>query len=505
MTMRRSARSVLTAILSVMMITGRADAQAIGGDWRADVSAFAQRVVEAGLTPGVSVAVATGDRVAYVEGFGFADMHAQRRATGDTPFYIASTSKSLTALAVVLAAQQGKLALRAPMVRYLPAAQLPGGVDRDAITVHDLIALTHGLAGNGPVVFRTAFTGEFTREQLLQLLRHHAPSGNRGQFAYNNLGYNLAGMVLETVFDDSWQDAVATLVTDPLRMTRTSARVSDFGEDELALPHDFTAAGFVRMPMGKQDANMHAAGGHVASARDLARYVAAHVSGGMVEGQRVFPEDVVRTTHVQRASQDRTFGPYRRHGWAYGWDIGTFEGDTILHRFGGFSGFRSHVSFMPAHSVGVVVLVNGEGPSSAAADLIATYAYDRLLGKGGIEERFAARLDSLRGGATRQAQAAAADLERRRSRLAPLRHPLHHYAGRYVSERLGTMEWSVVAGGLELQMGVVSSRAEVFDAAKDQLRVEVGGGGQVAAFEFAEDGEPARSVTIAGERFARVR
>lgn len=501
--MRCLPRPTMLAMLSTAILTHSVDAQMIGGDWRADVSTFAQRVVQAGLTPGMSVAVAVGDREAYAAGFGFADMSSDRHATGDTPFYIASTSKSLTALATVLAARERKLDLRAPMVRYLPTAQLAPGVDRDAITVHDLIALTHGLSGNGPVVLRTAYTGEFTRDQLLELLRHHEPSGRRGEFNYNNLGYNLAGLVLESVFAEPWQDVVRKLVTEPIGMTRTSARVSELGRDAVALPHDYTPAGFERMELGKHDANMHAAGGHFASARDMARYVAVHVSGGMLDGRRVLPDSSVRATHVLRVTQNRRFGPYHRFGWGYGWDLGMFEGDTIIHRFGGFSGYRSHVSFMPAHGVGVVVLVNGDGPASPAADLVATYVYDRLLGKPGIEARFTARLDSLQRAAERAKQGVATDRERRRSRLAPLAHPHEHHAGTYVSPRLGTMEWRVVAGGLEMQIGVVTSRAEVYDVAQNQLRVEIGGGGQVATFDFPPGGGPARAVTLAGERFER--
>jgi LytS/YehU family sensor histidine kinase len=59
-------------------------------------------------------------------------------------------------------------------------------------------------------------------------------------------------------------------------------------------------------------------------------------------------------------------------------------------------------------------------------------------------------------------------------------------------------------GGLEMHLGLVKSRAEVFDAAANQLRIEVGGSGMVAGFEFSEGGGPARAVTVAGTRFDRV-
>jgi hypothetical protein len=68
------------------------------------------------------------------------------------------------------------------------------------------------------------------------------------------------------------------------------------------------------------------------------------------------------------------------------------------------------------------------------------------------------------------------------------------------------MTWRVVAAGLEMHMGIVSSRAEVFDASKDQLRIEAAGSGQVATFEFPSAGAsgPATAVMVAGERFVRV-
>ena len=161
---------------------------------------------------------------------------------------------------------------------------------------------------------------------------------------------------------------------------------------------------------------------------------------------------------------------------------------------------------MPRHGIGVVVLVNGEGAASPASDLMATYIYDRLRGKPQVEQRFGARLDSLVRQAMASRSSITAELERRRARLAPLRHSLESYAGVYESPLLGRMTWRVVAGGLEMYMGVISSRAEVFDASKDQLRIEAAGSGQVATFEFPSAGVsgPAAAVMVAGERFVRV-
>ncbi|MFW6202473.1 MAG: serine hydrolase domain-containing protein, partial [Gemmatimonadota bacterium] len=459
-------------------VAPRLEAQAtIGGEWRSDVDRFAQRLVDSGLSPAFGVAVVRGDRVLHVRGFGAADLDTGRPASGDTPFYIASTTKSLTALAAVLAAHRGELELDAPMVRYLPDAILPAGVSRESITVHDLLALTHGLDGGGPIVFRTAFTGQLADARLQELLRHHEPTGTAGTFDYNNLGYNLLGMVLEARFGAGWKDVVRREVLAPVGMDATHAELSTYEPDRIAMPHDlFPERGFRRIRLAKDDSNLHAAGGHFATPRDMARYLAAHISGGRVEGERVLPPAPVALTHRLHVSQDRDFGPFHRHGWGYGWDLGSYEGDTLVHRFGAFAGYRSHVSFMPEHDLGVVVLVNGGGSASPAADLLATYIYDRMLGQPDLGSRYAERLDGLTARVDAYLDGLAEQLAERRARLAPLPRDLTDYAGTYENAVLGRMEFRVVADGLEMWMGAARSRAEVYDASENQLRIVIGSG-----------------------------
>lgn len=497
------ARSILLLVLA-LPFGGDADAQAvIGGEWRVDVDRYARQLVEAGLTPGLSLAVVVEDWVVHTGGFGTTDLRSGRPVDEHTPFYIASTTKSLTALAVVMAAERGELELDAPLGRYLPTVELPDGVDPESITLEDLLLMRHGLSGDGPVTLLTAYVGEDDRRRLPPLVRFHEPTGEAGSFDYNNLGYNLLGLVLEERYGESWKDVVREQILEPVGMSNTSAYRSRIDQDRIAYPHRATPGGFARIRPAKYDANLHAAGGHFSSARDLGRYLAAHLGGGVVDGRRALPGSPVRSTHVSRIAQDRDFATYHRHGWGYGWDVGTFEGDTLLHRFGGFAGFRSHVSFMPEHGIGVAVLVNGGGPAGPAGTLLANYVYGRLSGAEGLEERYAAELDSLQARADRQRGRLAEHLRERGTREAPLPRPLADYAGVYENPALGRMEWRVVAGGLEVRMGVVHSRAEVYDAAAEQLRFEVGGSGVVADFDGPEGGCPARAVTVAGLRFER--
>ena len=477
----------------------------IGGEWRDDVSGFAQSAVDLGLTPGVGIAVTQDDWVLWSAGFGVADATTGREVDEATQFYIASSTKALTGTAVVLRAARGEIDLNAPIDRYIPGLRFRAPMDAGEVTVERFLTMTDGLEDGGPVVIRTAYSGEFTPALLIELLADYGPDEDGTAFSYDNLPYNILGLALDPRNAEGWKDAVRVEVLDPLGMRETSARLSTLDPDRIAMPHSIVPGdGYRRIPLAKADANLHAAGGHFTTPRDLARFVAAHASGGRLEGARVFPEAPIASTHERHAEQDRTFGPYKRFGWGYGWDLGTWEGKTIVHRFGSFSGYRSHMSFEPESRLGVVVLVNGDGPASPAADLIASYVYDRILGRAELEPQYEQQLHEVELEAAEEERETAEHLAERARRLAPLAHPLAAYAGTYVSPRLGTQTWRVVADGLEVHMGVASSRAEVFDAATDELRIELTGGGLTARFEFPEDGGHATAVVIAGERFERV-
>lgn len=503
--------TVFAAILGLVSVgagtgTHPPAAPATGGpDWRDDVAAFARRVVDAGLVPGTGVAVTRDDRVEWSAGFGVADAETGRAVDDGTTFYIASTTKALTATAVVLRATRGEIDLDSPVSRYVPGLAFAPPIGADGVTVGALLSMTDGLEDAGPVVVRTAYTGDFTRDLLVELLAGYGPAEEGTAFSYDNLPYVILGLALDPARADGWKDAVRAEVLEPLGMRETSARMSELDSGRIAMPHSLEpGGGYGRVPLAKADETLHAAGGHFTTARDLGRFVAAHASGGRLDGRQVFPREAIESTHALRAEQDRTFGPYHRFGWGYGWDLGTWEDRTIVHRFGSFRGYRSHMSFEPESRTGVVVLVNGDGPASPAADLVASYVYDRLLGRADLEAEYDRRLEELVGRADEAERELTEHLAERAARQVPLPHPPGAYAGLYASPRFGTIEWRVVDDGLEARMGIAQGSAEVFDAAENALRVELFGGGSVCRFEFAADDGPATAMTMHGQRFERV-
>jgi len=455
----------------------------------------------AGLAPGMQVAVVKDGAVVYAQAFGVADVDTKRPVGSDTKFYIASTTKTLTALATASLAARGEVDLDAPISRYLPALKLKEPLAAETISLRDLLTHTHGISNDGPVTFLVAYTGDYTKSRLMKLLEEHGPAEHGREYAYGNIGYNVAGMVLEAATGKDWKELVEREVLIPAGMTHTTAYRSRAGDD-LAMPHWLAVEGFRRVRFPKSDATMHAAGGHLATATDMARYLQAHLGQGRINGRQVFPDAVIQETHRQQAAQDRKYAEYHRHGWGLGWDLGTYEADTLVHRFGGFfNAFHSHLSFMPRRGLGVVVLVNNGMTGSMLASRVANCIYDTLIEKPGAREKWSTIAADGPHEASAIRKKVAEDRARRAARPQETAHPLRAYVGSYENPHYGRMSWALEHDRLIVRMGVIESDTEVYDGAKDQIRVELTGGGDVVTFEC--EGDEAVALMYHGFRFER--
>lgn len=495
-------RQWITASLALAFAACAAPAEAQTAASR-DLDAFIGRIMEGEVVPSMAVAVVRGNEIVYAKGFGFADRERGIRATADTQFYIASTTKSFTAMAAAILDRRGALSLDLTLDKALPRARLHPQLVGSAITLRDLLTHTHGIRPGGPVDIRLAFTGEHSPDQLQALLKYHPPAANRN-FAYSNLGYNIYGLVLNTRYSDGWQGVVQREVFAPLGMRSTTAFVSRADQSRLAQSYAVRAEDVSLRVYPKNDTTMQSAGGHVSTANDLARYLIANLNGGRLNGRQVISEEAIALTHRQQAVQNSNYGSYHRTGWGLGWDIASYGGNSVLQRFGAFSGFFSHVSFMPERRLGVVVLVNGSSVSPAISDAISTFAYDRFQGESGTAALAEAHWKSFTAMLANGRAAMAADLVRRKARPQITSLPLTAYAGVYESPAFGRMVWAVQNNRLHATLGRVQSDAEVYDGTSHQFRIELGGTGSVVGFTVPPGGVAPTEMQFSNEVFARV-
>ena len=469
------------------------------------VDSLAAQAMAEGFAPALGVAIVLDGKTIYSRSHGWADVTARIPADEKTLWYTASTSKAFTGFGTSLLAHQGALRLDAPIKSLLPNVQWHPTVPVDSLTLASFLSHTHRVA-DVAIGISGSFTGEIPEPEWPRFISRAARQPN-DDLIYSNFGYMVAGMVIDRIRPEGWRRYLEGNVFEPAGMRETYARMSVPDPKRIAKPHDYTAAGtYLTLPFYKTDKTISPAGGHLATLHDLARWTIVQSNGGMIDGRRVFPAEAVATSHrlIARQTRDRAkrFAFFDREGWSAGWDIGSYEGEPMVSRFGSYHTTRSHLSFLPGRRVGAVVMSSG-GPTPVT-DIIAAFAFDLEAGRPDARERAQARLSELRNQAAAfRASIKTQDSVRAARQRVPLGHPLSSFAGAYHEPAFGTLTFTLKDGALHYQWGAAYGIAQIFDGTKQQLRIELAGSGKVVTFNFPAGAAQAQSVEVLGATLLR--
>ena len=501
--MRMTIPLILAALVS-------AQAPAKGQTARPDAATIARLVdslsakaVAEGLAPALGVAITMDGRIIYAKSHGMADASRNIPADDRTLWYLASTTKAFTGFGISLLSQRGLLAFDTPITKLLPRVKWNAEVHADSLTLAQFLSHTHHI-NDQVIVQSAAFTGAIPERRwpdLIQLARRHSTN----DLIYSNFGYNVAAMVIDVLRPEGWKKFLDTDVHGPVGMRDTYTRVTGVDEKRIAKPHRFSPDGkFIVEPFFKTDVTMNSAGGHISTLRDLARWTIVQMDSGMIDGRRVFPAEAVALSHRLLAKhtrdQSKRFAFFDREGWAAGWDIGTYEGERMVSRFGSYGNTRSHLSFLPNRRIGAVVM--STGGISALTDIVGAFAYDLQAGRGDARERAESRMSTLRTQFENSKRSVARGDSVRIERQRPLARPLADFTGAFEHPDYGRIVLSLVNGRLEYRWGGLYGPVEIFDASKNQLRVDFVGNGSVLSFALPETG-PATALELGNIKFNR--
>nr|WP_315485812.1 serine hydrolase domain-containing protein [uncultured Undibacterium sp.] len=440
------------------------------------------------FSPGMAIAVVANGEIVFAKGYGVTDLQRPQTITGDTPFYIASTTKSLTAHIAIELEQQGRFSLKTPVKQLMPQLRFHPDINVDLITLESLLNHTHGIDGDGPITFRTAFSAQYRDiDDLLSLLIYHRPAKNGNQFRYSNIGPILAAYIIERKTNKSWQDLIDEYIFKRLDMRHSANRTSQLSAVALAQPYEFKGDVFQSVAIKKEDANMHAAGGTFSSANDMAAWLGVHLEQSKWNGKTVYDAKLIAQAFKQTATQQRNVAGFNRKGWSLGWDIAEYKGQLSYARPGGFAGFSSHISMMPERGFGVVVLANGGQLASVVSQYIVDVLYAELLQE---PDRIAQRIQSAAKLEKQYSQIVdreKASMAQRAQRQTTMPLPLSTYSGQFKSP-VASLIFTELEGRLQIKIGKLSETLEVFDATQHAFRTEITGSGQIIKF-LLEDGK----------------
>ncbi|WP_027078001.1 serine hydrolase domain-containing protein [Maribacter antarcticus] len=447
--MKKNITLIITLLLSLFLVSSCTRTKKT--DYSEFTKAYNQFIElatnEFGTQHGLSLAIVKDNQIIFEKYHGLADLETDKMVDKNTLFYIASTTKSFTALAALILESKGELDLERSLSEYFPEINFDPSLKADSITIRNLVQHTSGIE-NDPIIQATAYTGIHNPNMLLEMLSQLTTinvDAPYGVYGYTNLGYNILSMIIDRELDTNWQAVLDEEIFEPLQMTHTSAIMSDAKKNgwEVAKPLSQVNVEnkLKSFLLAKKDNTMHAAGGMITSSRDIARWLIMELNSGKIEGKQIFDSKMIKNSVFPHANQDRKHRDRKELGYGYGWESGTTElGDTLISHGGGFVGTHSEVSFMPSAGLGIVVLANNSTSGKRLGFLLSSYAYDYFSGREDINTYYQKKIKEYKE-EIKELQ------ERRKKRFAERMEmqwqfdlAFSNYAGTYTNELLGSLK-----------------------------------------------------------------
>ncbi|UCF13884.1 MAG: beta-lactamase family protein [Phycisphaerales bacterium] len=330
--------------------------------------------------PGCALALVDDKGVLWTEGFGTTDFKRKIPVTPDTLFYIGSISKTFTAVAVLIAVQDGLLDLDEPITTYLPDFKVYSRYEErpaSKITLRHLLSHTSGLPREAPGCNMVEFEGNTLEDRYRSIegLWLQYPTGRA--CLYSNAGFDLAAYVLQAVSGIPFEQYMKKHVFRPLGMHNSTLDRDKIKSDtNRAVGHTI---GIVPSPT-PPDHGLLGSGGVWTDARDLARFIQYFLNTQSPEGKQTLSEswlEVMLTPHARISSEEEVYcglgiGINRTSGW------------TEMRHGGGGLGQTSWMYWCPKYGIGGLVLTN-KMPLSDIRDMAIG---QKLLRQGRLRERF---------------------------------------------------------------------------------------------------------------------
>ncbi len=292
--------------------------------------------------PGAALAIVHEGRVVYSAGFGIASADTGEPVRAEMLFRAGSTTKMMTAAALVKLSLAGKIALDEPIGNRVPKLPEP----LRPLTASQLLSHTSGLIPG------TGYDGSHDDDGLAKNImswdaKRFAQAPGTG-YLYSNHGYALAGYLVEVLSGKSFADAVEELVFRPAGMQRTTFRPLVAMTWPLAQGHD---NGAVVRPIADHT-GFWPAGSMYTSVLEMSKFAAGFMDGS-------FDPKVVQLMTTPRVAIPKT----QNEQYGYGLALDKYRGTTRWRHSGARKGYGSMAIFLPDRKLAIVLMTNGTGLS----------------------------------------------------------------------------------------------------------------------------------------------
>jgi D-alanyl-D-alanine carboxypeptidase len=293
--------------------------------------------------PGAAVIVVKNGQPIFRKGYGIANLELNIPIKPEMVFRIASLTKQFTAAAIMMLAEQGKLAVSDDITKFIPTYPTKGKM----ITIENLLTHTSGIKDYIEALWPQRMREDLTLEQLIGVFKD-APSlfEPGAKLAYSNSNYILLGAIIEKVSGRRYGEFIEENLFKPLGMKHSYCESNQLIVPNRVSGYAQTKDGYVSAPFISMT-QLRAAGALMSSVDDLA----------------IWDEALYSEKLLKRTSIERIFTPYKLasgelDNYGYGWEIEKFEGRTLASHTGGINGFTAYILRIPQDHIYIAILSN---------------------------------------------------------------------------------------------------------------------------------------------------
>jgi CubicO group peptidase (beta-lactamase class C family) len=358
------------------------------------VAASLQPFVDDHILAGAVTLVATKEKILSLEAVGYADIAAKKPMATDNLFWIASMSKPITATALMMLVDEGKVNVDDPVEKYLP--EFKGqmlSVEQETgkavlqkpahpVTVRNLLTHTSGLNNRAAPGERWDMTSLQSAVECYAACPLKFEPGSK--YEYSNPGINTVGRIVEKVSGMPYEEFMAKRLFQPLGMKDTTLWPTDAQLRNLAKAYKPTAdkTGLEEMPSlpvvdkstGRKTMAFPA-GGFFSTAADVSVFCRMILNNGALDGKRYLSEEAVRKMTSNQTGDLPT--PY-----GFGWATERKPGGP----FGHAGAHKTDMQIYPRQQIVTVLMMQqGEWSSEKGKKVLPTFRQAALEAWSGKE------------------------------------------------------------------------------------------------------------------------
>lgn len=331
---------------------------AIGQDYETSANALIDAAVENGSIVGISAGFSVSGEMKWAGASGYSDLERKIMFTPSTLNRIASISKPLTAVAIMLLYEGGKIDLEAPIQKYLN--DFPVKKEGD-ITVRQLLNHSAGIDDykNGKEMENQQHYPSL--EDAMEVFEDRDLVSTPGQsFYYTTYGYVILGRVIEEVSGVSYEEFIQTHILDPLNMANTGVEYAGIDYADKAALYHKNSKGKIEPADHHDLSNRVPGGGFYSNVGDMLK----------------FGDAVIQNTLISEATREMMFtdSGLKKEGNGYG--LGWYRygenpnyGPVYGHN-GAQTGASAFLMLLPQAETSIIVLSNTSGAMQEVSNII---------------------------------------------------------------------------------------------------------------------------------------